>query len=116
MFIEIRKTFQIQKILILTDLHQEVTKDILSLLFPSALVLEIVSVCTRFQFSNNKYILKPFLNIFIGQKFAMLETKLTVAKFLLHYKLLPAENSNLVLQGDLILKSATGVYVKIVNR
>ena len=51
----------------------------------------------------------------IGQKFAMLEMKSTVAKMVLNYKLLPADEE-VVLQGDLILKSENGVNMRLKKR
>ena len=51
----------------------------------------------------------------IGQKFAMLEMKSTVAKMLLKYQLLPADG-DVVLQGDLVLKSENGVKMRLKKR
>ncbi|XP_066993573.2 cytochrome P450 4C1 [Anabrus simplex] len=51
----------------------------------------------------------------VGQKFAMLEMKATVSKILRHYKLLPSEEP-LVLSIELVLRSSTGVKVKLVPR
>lgn len=48
----------------------------------------------------------------IGQKFAMLEMKSIVAKMILNYKLLPG-SEEVVLQGDLILKSVNGVKMRL---
>uniref|UniRef100_A0A1L8E4F5 Putative cytochrome n=2 Tax=Nyssomyia neivai TaxID=330878 RepID=A0A1L8E4F5_9DIPT len=53
----------------------------------------------------------------IGQKFAMLEMKMTISKILMNFKLLPHDPAaKLVLQGDLVLKPVDGVYLKILNR
>ncbi|GAB0087945.1 Cytochrome P450 [Sergentomyia squamirostris] len=53
----------------------------------------------------------------IGQKFAMLEMKMTIAKILMNFKLLPHDpESKMTLQGDLILKPVNGVCLKIVQR
>ncbi|XP_059612339.1 cytochrome P450 4d2-like [Phlebotomus argentipes] len=53
----------------------------------------------------------------IGQKFAMLEMKMTIAKILMNFKLLPHEpTAKLTLQGDLVLKPVNGVFLKIAQR
>lgn len=55
--------------------------------------------------------------IFIsGQKFAMLEMKAAVSKVVNNYKLLPGSDKNLDLTLTLILKSISGIKVKIVPR
>lgn len=51
----------------------------------------------------------------IGQKFAMLEVKSVVAKMVLNFNLLPAK-SKVILQADLILKSTTGVHLRLEKR
>lgn len=53
----------------------------------------------------------------IGQKFAMLEMKATIAKILRNYKLSPCEeNHKLRLVYELTLKSSTGIKIKLENR
>ncbi|KAM3968212.1 cytochrome P450 CYP4L6 [Aphomia sociella] len=51
----------------------------------------------------------------IGQKFAMLELKITVAGIIKHFKLSPAGEEP-QLSGDLILRSTTGVKIKAFPR
>uniref|UniRef100_A0A1B0GLI8 Cytochrome n=1 Tax=Lutzomyia longipalpis TaxID=7200 RepID=A0A1B0GLI8_LUTLO len=52
-----------------------------------------------------------------GQKFAMLEMKMTISKILMNFKLLPHNpEAKLTLQGDLVLKPVNGVYLKVEKR
>ncbi|CAK1551658.1 unnamed protein product [Leptosia nina] len=51
----------------------------------------------------------------IGQKFAMMEIKITVAEIVKNFKLLPA-NIQPVLCADLVLKSDNGVHVHLTSR
>jgi len=53
----------------------------------------------------------------IGQKFAMLEMKSAISKVLRNFELLPADNEpKIVLLAETILKSGSGVHVKIKDR
>lgn len=69
--------------------------------------------------------LHPFSNVAfsagprncIGQKFAMLEMKCTIAGLLRQFKFKPAENAAApVLLAELIIKSANGIHVVIEKR
>lgn len=51
----------------------------------------------------------------IGQKFAMLEMKSTLAKVLMHYEL-SAGGPELVIVNELILRSTTGMHVRLTER
>ncbi|KAF2888130.1 hypothetical protein ILUMI_18043 [Ignelater luminosus] len=53
----------------------------------------------------------------IGQRFAMLEMKSVVSKVLRHYELLPSiPESKPALVGETILKSSTGVHIRLKHR
>ncbi|KAK7872272.1 hypothetical protein R5R35_012119 [Gryllus longicercus] len=52
---------------------------------------------------------------FIGQKFAMLGMKSIISKILRTYKLLPG-TTQLVLAVDILLKTRTGVHIKLEDR
>jgi len=53
----------------------------------------------------------------IGQKFAMLEIKTTIAKILRHYELtLGNPDEELILYSAIILKSRNGIKIKIKKR
>ncbi|CAD7090293.1 unnamed protein product [Hermetia illucens] len=53
----------------------------------------------------------------IGQKFALIEIKLVIAKLIMHYELLPAtEQKSPILQGDIVLKSADGICLRLAER
>ncbi|KAK7871480.1 hypothetical protein R5R35_010202 [Gryllus longicercus] len=51
----------------------------------------------------------------IGQRFAMMEMKSLVSKVLRYYKLLPG-TTELVLCSELVLRSVTGINIKLENR
>lgn len=50
----------------------------------------------------------------IGQKFAMLDLKACIAKVIMNFRLLPGPE--IILQGDLILKSSNGIRVGLEER
>ncbi|CAH2091806.1 unnamed protein product [Euphydryas editha] len=52
----------------------------------------------------------------IGQKFAMMEMKVTIASIIKNFVLLPADMTELVLCADLILRSDEGVHIKLKPR
>ncbi|CAD7090296.1 unnamed protein product [Hermetia illucens] len=53
----------------------------------------------------------------IGQKFALTELKLVIAKLVMNFELLPAvDKKTLSLQGYPVLKSATGVHLRLAER
>lgn len=53
----------------------------------------------------------------IGQKFAMLELKATLSAIVRRFKILPPINCpDIVVGSELVLKSLTGVYVRLENR
>lgn len=57
------------------------------------------------------------INLLPGQKFAMLEMQTMIAKILMNYKLvLPVPRRDLVLFNDAILKSKSGIHIKLLPR
>ncbi|CAD7091456.1 unnamed protein product [Hermetia illucens] len=50
----------------------------------------------------------------IGQKFALLDLKTSVAKVIMNFKLLPGPE--VILQGDLILKASNGIRIRLEQR
>ncbi|CAD7090292.1 unnamed protein product [Hermetia illucens] len=53
----------------------------------------------------------------IGQKFALIELKLVIAKLIMHYELLPAAHQKSpILQGDVVLKSSDGICLRLAER
>lgn len=53
----------------------------------------------------------------IGQRFAMLELKTVISKLIMNYRFLPAtENGSVILQTDLILRSANGVNMQVLDK
>ena len=52
-----------------------------------------------------------------GQKFAMLEMKVVISEILLHYRLLPSENTKeLTLETGIVLQSLDNFPVRITTR
>ncbi|GAB0098949.1 Cytochrome P450 [Sergentomyia squamirostris] len=51
----------------------------------------------------------------IGQKFAMIELKVTLSKILRHFKLIPVSEHPSI-AADLIIKSVNGIRVRIKKR
>nr|XP_022919068.1 cytochrome P450 4C1-like [Onthophagus taurus] len=53
----------------------------------------------------------------IGQKFAMLEVKATLANLLRNFVILPVnQNQDVILRNDLVLKSDNGIWIKLEKR
>ncbi|CAG9563014.1 unnamed protein product [Danaus chrysippus] len=52
----------------------------------------------------------------IGQKFAMLELKATLASIVKNYRILPANSSEPILCAELVLRSENGVQIKLMPR
>ncbi|CAD7091454.1 unnamed protein product [Hermetia illucens] len=50
----------------------------------------------------------------IGQKFALLDLKTVIAKVIMNFKLLPGPE--VILQGDLILKTSNGIHIRFEQR
>lgn len=52
----------------------------------------------------------------IGQKFAMLELKSTLAKLLREFEICPVENFEPILLAELVMKSGNGIKVSLKTR
>lgn len=52
----------------------------------------------------------------LGQKFAMLEMKTTLTKILRTFELLPVPGHKLKLSAEVVLKSVTGICVRLKKR